>query len=205
MPRISRERTKYHASTRSGPAAVDNHRQTPASPANFFTSVLSTATPDIASAPISLTTALSGTASLSNPSPVTRKEPVSKKGKRVERHKKWIDKLATAQAQQRQEQRHLSRQTDPSALVRGMSQMHHSLRDIQAEIMAGDLLSLDTNKNKQNAQQKSNIPVSRKARARAAVKEEQRFAQVLQHPAFKADALATIREHLSNTLSKSTK
>ncbi|KAJ1851627.1 hypothetical protein LPJ76_005978 [Coemansia sp. RSA 638] len=205
MPRISRERTKYHASTRSGPAAVGNHRQTPTPSSNFFTSVLSTATPDIASAPISLTTALPDTASLSNPSPVTRKEPVSKKGKRVERHKKWIDKLATAQAQQRQEQRHLSRQTDPSALVRGMSQMHHSLRDIQAEIMASDLLSLDTNKNKQNAQQKSNIPVSRKARARAAVKEEQRFAQVLQHPAFKADALATIREHLSNTLSKSTK
>ncbi|KAJ2272482.1 hypothetical protein IWW43_003799 [Coemansia sp. RSA 1935] len=205
MPRVSRERTKHHASTRSGPAVVGNHRQTPTPPSNFFASVLPTATPDIASAPISLTAALSDTASSTNPTLGSKKEPVSKKGKRVERHKKWIDKLATAQSQKRQEQRHLSRQTDPSALVRGMSQIHHSLRDIQAEIMASDLLSLDTNKNKQNAQQKANIPVSRKARARAAVKEEQRFAQVLQHPAFKADALATIREHLSNTLSKPTK
>ncbi|KAJ2828103.1 hypothetical protein IWW50_001555 [Coemansia erecta] len=222
MPRVSRERTKYHASTRPGPASsITTTPSQTAVPANFFASILPKPSLDIVSTPIPLTTT-STPAQSTAPSPTTSATtsaslapPKSKKGKRVERHKKWLTKLDTAKSLHRQQQRQQSRMTDKSALIRGMSQMHSSLRDVQAEIMAGDLLlSFDRQKQKSNDGNHNNStstkgcysdmhqppPVSRKARAKAAVVEEKRFAQVLQHPAFKADPLATIREHLANTL-----
>ncbi|KAJ2368883.1 hypothetical protein H4S01_001338 [Coemansia sp. RSA 2610] len=188
MPRVSRERTKYHASSR--PPAVG---QAPAAPSTFFASIQQ---PDIVSAPIPLvqpaepSTGTSSSAQLNESS-----GPKTKKGKRMERHKKWMDKMNTAKAQQRQEQRQQGRQTDKSALIRGMSQMHSSLREVQEEMLAGDLLGEPAK------ERKPDVAVqSRKARNKAAIKEEKRFAQVLQHPAFKKDALKTIREHLANSL-----
>ncbi|KAJ2621926.1 hypothetical protein H4R22_005216 [Coemansia sp. RSA 1290] len=206
MPRIARERTKYHASTRPqavvGMAAAAS-KPASAVPSDFFASILpqpqpastaartlpTAAATDIASAPVPLAT---GTADAEKELPRQ-----TKKAKRVERHKKWLDKLNTAQALQRQQQRQQSRLTDKSALVRGMSQMQSSLRQVQAEMIAADLSGNSATRPKQK---QPDIPKSRKARNRAAIQEEQRFSQVLQHPAFKADPLATIRKHLSNTL-----
>ncbi|KAJ2716597.1 hypothetical protein H4R19_000550 [Coemansia spiralis] len=144
---------------------------------------------DIVSAPVPLSSAEDGAA----------ERPSGKKAKRVARHKQWIEKLDAAQTAQRQQRKKQARAADKSALIRGMDGMQQSLREVQAQVLALDMLAPQrpavavTNS-------KHNTIVSRKARNKAARAEEKRFGQVLRHPAFHADPLATIREHLANTL-----
>ncbi|KAJ1664095.1 hypothetical protein IW140_004308 [Coemansia sp. RSA 1813] len=157
MPRVTRQRTKFHKS-------------------------------DISSAPVLLE---------QQDEPETR----TKKTKRIERHKKWMEKIDAAQGAKKERQRQEGRATSKSALIRGLGNMQESLRDIQAQVLAKGLLSLD--EKKEGSTRKNNnggVPKSRKARNNAAIKEEKRFGQVLLHPAFQANPLATIRQHLANTL-----
>ncbi|KAJ1843981.1 hypothetical protein LPJ73_005311, partial [Coemansia sp. RSA 2703] len=98
-----------------------------------------------------------------------------------------------------------SRSADKSALVRGMRSLDESLREVRAEMAADYLLKLGKNTSAAQAanagrQQHANEPRSQKARNKAAIREEKRFTQILVHPAFQANPLATIRQHLSNTL-----
>ncbi|KAJ1801644.1 hypothetical protein LPJ59_000133 [Coemansia sp. RSA 2399] len=135
-------------------------------------------------------------------------ETRTKKTKRIERHKKWMEKIDAAQVAKKERQRQEGRATDKSALIRGLGGMKESLRDIQAQALAEGLLSLDEKKKKAGEPGKNNnnnnsVPRSRKARNNAAIKEEKRFGQVLLHPAFQANPLATIRQHLANTLGPS--
>ncbi|KAJ1922507.1 hypothetical protein GGI09_002168 [Coemansia sp. S100] len=180
MPRVTKERTKYHA-----PKAVAAPKPTPD-------------VGNIVSAPVSLTV---------NNSTNTEKDVTqlkSKRAKRADRHQKWMDKIGAAQTKQKLEQRQQGRQTNPSALIRGMSGMKTSLKEVQAELIAQHLLSLNskgpTTNRPATSNNASHLPKSRKARDKAAIKEEKRFGQILLHPAFQANPLATIRQHLANTL-----
>ncbi|KAJ2742982.1 hypothetical protein GGI20_004088 [Coemansia sp. BCRC 34301] len=171
MPRVTKERTKYHAAK-----AV-------------------TGTPDtgnIVSAPVPLAI------STEKDSPQVK----SKRAKRADRRQKWIEQIGVAQTKQKQEKRAQGRQTSKSALIRGMTDMKSSLKEVQAELIAQHLLSLDNKRVVPLANVKGGLPKSRKARDKAAVCEEKRFGQILAHPAFKANPLATIRQHLANTLQK---
>lgn len=172
MPRVNRQRTKYH-----------HHHHTATDKTED--------TGDLVSAPVSLLP--------STENPTTNK---SKKEKRVERHKKWMDKINVAQTQKKKEQLQQGRSTNKSALIRGMGGLQESLREAQAEIMAQHLLSLEKKPEKQQQKptNRQNAPKSRKARGKAAIKEEKRFGQILKHPAFQTNPLATIRQHLANTL-----
>ncbi|KAJ2068371.1 hypothetical protein GGH13_004946 [Coemansia sp. S155-1] len=181
MPRVTKERTKYHAPKA---AAVPK----PTSDVG-----------NIVSAPVSLT--------VNNSSTNTEKDVTqlkSKRAKRADRHQKWMDKIGAAQTKQKLEQRQQGRQTNPSALIRGMSGMKTSLKEVQAELIAQHLLSLNnmgpTTNRPATTNNASHLPKSRKARDKAAIKEEKRFGQILLHPAFQANPLATIRQHLANTL-----
>ncbi|KAJ2402800.1 hypothetical protein GGI23_000455 [Coemansia sp. RSA 2559] len=155
---------------------------------------------DIASAPVLL-----------EEHPHDDSETRTKKTKRIERHKKWMEKIDAAQVARKERQRQEGRATDKSALIRGLGGMKESLRDIQAQILAKGLLSLDETKTKtkkagesgKNNNNNNVVPKSRKARNNAAIKEEKRFGQILLHPAFQANPLATIRQHLANTLGSS--
>ncbi|KAJ2558884.1 hypothetical protein EV175_000588 [Coemansia sp. RSA 1933] len=163
MPRVTRQRTKFHKS-------------------------------DISSAPVLLEEQHDGD---------TSSETRTKKTKRIERHKKWMEKIDAAQTAKRERQRKEGRATDKSALIRGLGGIQESLRDIQAQVLAKGLLSLDEKKKERRKSSSSNdngVPRSRKARNNAAIKEEKRFGQILLHPAFQANPLATIRQHLANTL-----
>ncbi|KAJ2488496.1 hypothetical protein IWW37_004767 [Coemansia sp. RSA 2050] len=183
MPRVAKERTKYHAPKA---AAVSLPKSTPD-------------VGDIVSAPVPLAA----------PAKAAEKDvtqpPKSKRAKRADRHQKWMDKIGAAHTQQKLEQRQRGRQTNPSALIRGMTGMKASLKEVQAELIAQHLLSLTSSNNNNKstsvrAASAAQLPKSRKARDKAAVKEERRFGQVLLHPAFQANPLATIRQHLANTL-----
>ncbi|KAJ2223972.1 hypothetical protein IWW45_008207 [Coemansia sp. RSA 485] len=118
-----------------------------------------------------------------------------------------------ARQTKRQEQKQQGRETNKSALIRGMRTLDDSLREVRAEIVANHLLKLGSaSTSKQHGsggatgnsagRNSGSNPKSRKARNKAAIVEEKRFTQVLAHPAFKANPLATIREHLSNTLAQ---
>ncbi|KAJ2881355.1 hypothetical protein H4R27_004140 [Coemansia aciculifera] len=185
MPRVTKERTKYHAPK----AAVAAPK--PTSDAG-----------NIVSAPVSL--AVNSDTATNIEKDVTQLK--SKRAKRADRHQKWMDKIGAAQTKQKLEQRQQGRQTNPSALIRGMSGMKASLKEVQAELIAQHLLSLNskgptTNVNRPSTTSNaSHLPKSRKARDKAAIKEEKRFGQILLHPAFQANPLATIRQHLANTL-----
>ncbi|KAJ2764822.1 hypothetical protein IWQ57_005020 [Coemansia nantahalensis] len=190
MPRVTRGRTKYHAPATEGRQAAGGAAAQPTADPAFFAS-LGSAPRDIASAPVPLN------------STAEAERQGSKKAKRAARHKKWIDKLDAAQAAQRQQRKQQARAADKSALIRGMAGMQQSLRQVQAEMLAKDLLALERPAAAAAAAgkpSKHNTVVSRKARNKAARAEEKRFGQVLRHPAFSADPLATIREHLANTL-----
>ncbi|KAJ1642812.1 hypothetical protein J3B02_000514 [Coemansia erecta] len=139
---------------------------------------------------------------------VEQSEPrQTKKVKRLEKHAKWMEKMNQVQQSKRLEQRQQGRETNKSALIRGMRTLDDTLREVRAEMAASHLLKLGNkaaNKGqKGTGESKANNPKSRKARNKAAIVEEKRFTQVLAHPAFKANPLATIREHLSNTLAQS--
>ncbi|KAJ1720016.1 hypothetical protein LPJ53_005308 [Coemansia erecta] len=185
MPRVTRTRQKTRTTT--------------------TTTATSTPTPaDIVSAPVPLSTATEAEAEAESTGP-----RATKKEKRALKHNKWMDKMKQAQVAQRQEQRQKSRALDKSALVRGMRSLDESLREVRAEMAADYLLKLGkntaaaraANAGRQQQQQKANEPRSQKARNRAAIREEKRFTQILVHPAFQANPLATIRQHLANTLS----
>ncbi|KAJ2037922.1 hypothetical protein H4S03_002661 [Coemansia sp. S3946] len=182
MPRVTKERTKYHA-----PKAAAVPKPTPD-------------VGNIVSAPVSLTV------STNTEKDVTQLK--SKRAKRADRHQKWMDKIGAAQTKQKLEQRQQGRQTNPSALIRGMSGMKTSLKEVQAELIAQHLLSLNskgpTTNRPATSNNASHLPKSRKARDKAAIKEEKRFGQILLHPAFQANPLATIRQHLANTLPQQT-
>ncbi|KAJ2778081.1 hypothetical protein GGI15_004285 [Coemansia interrupta] len=161
-----------------------------------ITTAAAPAPADIESAPVPLSTEAEST------------EPrVTKKEKRALKHNKWMDKMKQAHVAQRQEQRQKARSADKSALVRGMRSLDESLREVRAELAADYLLKLGKNTAAARAaeagrrQQTTNEPRSQKARNRAAIREEKRFTQILVHPAFQANPLATIRQHLANTLS----
>ncbi|KAJ2705176.1 hypothetical protein FB645_002656 [Coemansia sp. IMI 203386] len=157
---------------------------------------------DISSAPVPLV----------DPSEEQTASRLTKKEKRLEKHNKWMDKMNQARQTKRQEQKQQGRETNKSALIRGMRTLDDSLREVRAEIVANHLLKLgnaSTSKNGSGGttgnsadRNSGSNPKSRKARNKAAIVEEKRFTQVLAHPAFKANPLATIREHLSNTLAQ---
>ncbi|KAJ2722340.1 hypothetical protein GGI07_003364 [Coemansia sp. Benny D115] len=181
MPRVQRTRQKSHA------APVVAHSSS------------ATAKVDIVSAPVLL----------SDPAAEDpdSKQPKTKKAKREERHARWLNKLDTARSAQRNARKQEARAANPSALIRGMGAMSDSLREVRAEMATKYLLSLEAAANKpavsqtKNKQQSGELnPKSRKARNKAAVREEKRFGQVLAHPAFRANPLETIRLHLANTL-----
>ncbi|KAJ2775708.1 hypothetical protein H4R18_005952 [Coemansia javaensis] len=179
MPRVARTRTRTRHQA-PGPleraAADGSGRQRPG---------------DIASAPVPLA------AAAEEPPEAGRADRGSKKARRVERHQQWVEKMEAAQAARRAERRQQARAADRSALVRGMGALQASIREVQAE---GLLLQADHRAAAKPGRGRAGAPMSQKARARAAVREGARFGQVLRHPAFQADALATIREHLANTL-----
>ncbi|KAJ1901071.1 hypothetical protein LPJ66_001041 [Kickxella alabastrina] len=196
MPRVKRERQKSHTTLPTGPL-----RPKAAAAAAAVTS--DTVSPP---APIS---ALSSSSGASKETDFQLQQLKSKKEKRIERHSNWMDKMNAAQAVQRQQQKQKGRSTNKSVLIRGMGDLNDSLREVKAEIIAQHLLDLDNNSakaQKTGAQSAAGAvanalnPKSRKARNKAAIKEEKRFGQILVHPAFKADPLATIRQHLANTL-----
>ncbi|KAJ2505628.1 hypothetical protein GGI11_006938 [Coemansia sp. RSA 2049] len=174
MPRVTRQRTKLHISG------------------------------DISSAPVLLEEQRKG----DNNSDNTATDARTKKTKRIDRHKKWMEKIDAARVSKKQRLRQEGRATNKSALVRGLGGMRDSLREIQAQVLAAGLLSLDGNERKKgdeikpmkNTATAESAPKSRRARNNAAIKEEKRFGQVLLHPAFQANPLATIRQHLANTL-----
>ncbi|KAJ2698888.1 hypothetical protein H4218_003013 [Coemansia sp. IMI 209128] len=174
MPRVTKERTKYHA-PKAAPATK------PVTDAG-----------NIVSAPVPLTDKASEKKDVAQPLK-------SKRAKRADRHQKWMDKIGAAHTQQKLEQRQQGRQTNPSALIRGMTGMKASLKEVQAELIAQHLLSLNKNPGVK-IESVAQLPKSRKARDKAAVREEKRFGQILLHPAFQANPLATIRQHLANTL-----
>ncbi|KAJ2008284.1 hypothetical protein GGI04_001207 [Coemansia thaxteri] len=119
-----------------------------------------------------------------------------------------MDKIGTAQSTLKKEKKQQARETNPSALIRGMGGIKNSLREVQAELIAQHLLSLGSGSKGTAGAKAPKTPVavvepkSRKARNKAAIREEKRFGQILQHPAFQASPLATIRQHLANTLTK---
>ncbi|KAJ2446375.1 hypothetical protein GGF42_005709 [Coemansia sp. RSA 2424] len=199
MPRAAKERTKYHTA-KSGAVAA------------------SKPTPDagnIVSAPVPLAVGSSNSeAAATHTEKDAATQLKSKRAKRADRRKKWMDQIGAAQTQQKLEKRQQGRQTNKSALIRGMTEIKSSLREVQAELIAQHLLSLGNSKSPAAASAVSrppaagnatHLPKSRKARDKAAVKEEKRFGQILLHPAFKANPLATIRQHLANTLPAATK
>ncbi|KAJ1963458.1 hypothetical protein GGI12_002043 [Dipsacomyces acuminosporus] len=155
---------------------------------------------DIVSAPISIYPEASKSLSADETEEGTR---TTKKGKRVDRHKKWMEKMNAAQATKKKQNLKSGRATNKSALIRGMSGIQSSLKEIQVEQMAQDLLSLPKPTAKDSGMVSSNGSSlkSRKAKNRVAAREEKRFNQILDHPAFQANPLATIRQHLQNTLS----
>ncbi|KAJ2840840.1 hypothetical protein FBU31_000067 [Coemansia sp. 'formosensis'] len=178
MPRVTKERTKYHATkAASTPKAAPDAG-------------------NIVSAPVPLS--VSGGESAGTEKDVTQLK--SKRAKCAERHQRWMDKIGAVQTKQKQEQRQQGRQTNPSALIRGMSGMKASLKEVQAELIAQHLLSLNKSAPVSRPPNAAHQPKSRKARDKAAIKEEKRFGQILLHPAFQANPLATIRQHLANTL-----
>ncbi|KAI9506492.1 hypothetical protein GGI25_006353 [Coemansia spiralis] len=137
-------------------------------------------THDIASAPVPL---LERTAA----------EPkTTKRTKRHERHLKWVERIDSAKKAQRAAQRREGRATNKSALVRGMHTMDESLREIQAQVLAHEITETP-----------KTTTTKMKARNKSTVEEEKRFNQVLLHPAFQQNPLATIRQHLTNTLKPS--
>ncbi|KAJ2900091.1 hypothetical protein GGI21_004772 [Coemansia aciculifera] len=191
MPRAVKERTKYHAAARTVPAV----------PA---------AKPDagnIVSAPVLLDTSATQPSEKDSGDASTQ-QLKSKRAKRADRRKKWMDQIGAAQIKQKLEKRQQGRSTNKSALIRGMTDIQFSLKEVQAELIAQHLLSLGTKKRAPLSSATVNnasssllhMPKSRKARDKAAISEEKRFGQILLHPAFKANPLATIRQHLANTL-----
>ncbi|KAJ2806286.1 hypothetical protein H4R20_001744 [Coemansia guatemalensis] len=197
MPRVARPRTKYHTTTSSTAFSQRPTVGEGISSPNFFSSLTPSSKPtttDIVSAPVSL-------APPNEPNSVTNlTEPRTKKEKRVQRHQRWVEKMNAAQFAQRQQQKARDRQSDRSALIRGMSSMQSSLKEVQAGIVA-EVLSLG----KEAKKAETGNVVSRKARNKAAIREEKRFGQVLRHPDFRANPLATIRQHLANTLTPDSK
>ncbi|KAJ2579010.1 hypothetical protein GGH95_003330 [Coemansia sp. RSA 1836] len=201
MPRAAKERTKYHTA-KSG--AVAAPKPTPGAG-------------NIVSAPVPLAVGSSNSdAAATHIEKDAATQLKSKRAKRADRRKKWMDQIGAAQTQQKLEKRQQGRQTNKSALIRGMTEIKSSLREVQAELIAQHLLSLGNSKSPAAAAaaagsrppaagNASHLPKSRKARDKAAVKEEKRFGQILLHPAFKANPLATIRQHLANTLPAATK
>ncbi|KAJ2508985.1 hypothetical protein IWW47_000287 [Coemansia sp. RSA 2052] len=198
MPRAAKERTKYHTA-KSGAVAAPK----PTLDAG-----------NIVSAPVPLAVGSSNSdAAATHIEKDAAMQLKSKRAKRADRRKKWMDQIGAAQTQQKLEKRQQGRQTNKSALIRGMTEIKSSLREVQAELIAQHLLSLGSSKSPAASAgsrppasgNASHLPKSRKARDKAAVKEEKRFGQILLHPAFKANPLATIRQHLANTLPAATK
>ncbi|KAI8325755.1 hypothetical protein GQ54DRAFT_325357 [Martensiomyces pterosporus] len=235
MPRVKRERAKYHTTTPaatakpataagaavgpalafgrpSGAAAAGSSAATASSQSLFagfgaLTKPAADGDADIVSAPVSIYPASDSApkGSGGNDEEETPAGRVTKKGKRVERHKKWMEKISAAQTMQKKQKTRRGRETNKSALIRGMGAIQDSLRDIQADQMAKDLLFPSAKTRSQGAAQSATPTAdrglkTRKAKNKAAVNEEKRFNQILGHPAFQANPLATIRQHLANTL-----
>ncbi|KAJ1936871.1 hypothetical protein FBU59_004920 [Linderina macrospora] len=214
MPRVSRERTKYHT-TKAAPAAALPAGSTPAAGHGFFASVSAALTKpaekevDIVSAPVPLFAApAANTDADGEDNETSAAGRKTKKGKRVDRHQKWMEKMQAARNVDRKHKQRKGRSTNKSALIRGMGGLEESLREIQADQLAKDLFSPEKKAKKAADSSGSSSgllqqgPKSLKAKHKAAIKEEKRFAQILGHPAFKADPLATIRQHLANSLNQ---
>ncbi|KAJ1933287.1 hypothetical protein EC988_009167, partial [Linderina pennispora] len=120
---------------------------------------------------------------------------------------KWMEKMQAARNADRKHKQRKGRSTNKSALIRGMGGLEESLREIQADQLAKDLFAPAKKAKKAAAVGGTTGPLqqgpkSLKAKHKAAIKEEKRFVQILGHPAFKADPLATIRQHLANSLNQ---
>ncbi|KAJ2158661.1 hypothetical protein GGF46_003594 [Coemansia sp. RSA 552] len=102
---------------------------------------------------------------------------LTKKEKKKDKREKWLAKLDTAQTKRRQE-----RKAPKSVLLQGLGALKESLGQVDVR-----------------PEEKKPSSLSTKARGRVAKEEEERFGLILKHPAFRADPLGTIRQHLQNS------
>ncbi|CAI2164834.1 18956_t:CDS:2 [Funneliformis geosporum] len=129
--------------------------------------------------------------------------PHTKKERAKERHNKWIEKFdPTKKSTRKSKKKKKSRQMDicEEQTTLNISELKEFLPDINKEF--GSI--------NQNTLKKSNSHIglnmkpvkSKSTRKNIAKSEIQRFHQVLQHSAFKADPLSTIKQHVENTIEK---
>ncbi|KAI8822411.1 ribosome biogenesis protein SLX9-domain-containing protein [Fimicolochytrium jonesii] len=123
---------------------------------------------------------------------------LKKKEKRRERHDRWMQKLGGIYQQARDEKN--KKQPDVGSL--NLTALHHVLPSAQAPSQDGVQSSSSPHSSGSGHSKKAHVAVSQSARRQAGVNEIIRLQKVIQHPTFKGNPLATIRQHLQNNLAK---
>ncbi|RGB40884.1 ribosome biogenesis protein SLX9-domain-containing protein [Rhizophagus diaphanus] len=137
----------------------------------------------------------------------------TKKEKARERHEKWIKKFeptktSTQRSKKNKKKKKKSRQMDvcEEETTLNISDLKEYLPDINKEVESTKQKGRDkkTKKKSQNSNLVLNLKSvkSKSARKVVAMSEIQRFHKVLNHSAFKADPLSTIKLHVENTIEK---
>ncbi|KAJ1913503.1 hypothetical protein H4219_005182 [Mycoemilia scoparia] len=131
------------------------------------------------------------------------REAPNKKSKRNLRHKLWLEKLSASKAAMKEEERRKSKKAQKSALMRGMDDMIDDIRNIANKGFSqnGATFGRKQDANENNRSNKGGIKSS-KARNKIGKQEMKRFDTILQHSAYSADPLASIRQHIIKTQPK---
>ncbi|KAJ3045722.1 hypothetical protein HDV00_007848 [Rhizophlyctis rosea] len=193
MPKIRRERTKLHASLK--PQADSMVMDTPAGSMPDFpmtglgeTFTVTRTLPDVA--PLTLPAELVAHQKLpTGPASVAAERPAeeraaSKRERKQQRHDRWLKKLGSFYA---------PKAPKPTAF---------DVNNLRSVLPTNDITSsLDASTQQSNSSTASQKKaVSQRARRKEAVSEIVRLQKVLGHPAFKSNPLATVRQHLQNTI-----
>jgi len=129
----------------------------------------------------------------------------TKKEKAKERHEKWVKKFEPT-TQKSKKKKKKSRQMDicEEETTLNISELKEYLPDINKAFESTNQKTQKKSQPSQNSNLGLNVKSvkSKSARKNIAMSEIQRFHKVLNHSAFKADPLSTIKQHVENTIEK---
>ncbi|KND01848.1 uncharacterized protein SPPG_03638 [Spizellomyces punctatus DAOM BR117] len=113
---------------------------------------------------------------------------LKKKERRQQRHERWLQKLGSVYMSKTSSKKKKGQNVGTLTL--------DTIKDILPSVLEEESPKAKTDV----ARKKKAKPVSQSARQAAAVSEIVRFQKVLQHPTFRNNPIATIRQHLQNTI-----
>ncbi|KAJ3048737.1 hypothetical protein HK097_010253 [Rhizophlyctis rosea] len=193
MPKVKRERTKLHATLKPAPEpmvidSLDTPTPmfTPAALGETFTVTRTIPKAETLTLPKTLPTQNTIGAGAGVAVSESEERPTSKRDKKQQRHERWLKKLGAYYAPKPAKPTAFDVDTLKSVLLTVNDPTESTLSSgsgkAQGNIGSG---------------QKA---VSQRARKKEAVNEIVRLQKILVHPSYKSNPLATIRQHLQNTL-----